>query len=131
MTPDGRGTARVVGGDAVATAGPDIVDGNGEVLATDVKAASLFGEPKRLIDVDEAVELLTAVMPDLDAKEVRDRLANKRRGFAWLKREISPKEQQDIYRVGVPGFGVLNHIKRTYPSRAAAAHLIGLGNVGS
>jgi cell division protein FtsI (penicillin-binding protein 3) len=129
MTPDSRGTARVVGGDAVATARPDIIDRNGEVLATDVKAASLFGEPKRLIDVDEAVELLTAVMPDLDAKEVRDRLANKRRGFAWLKREISPKQQQDIYRLGIPGFGFLNENKRTYPSGAEAAHLIGLVNV--
>jgi cell division protein FtsI (penicillin-binding protein 3) len=117
MTPDSRGNARGVGGDAV------------EILATDVKAASLFGEPKRLIDVDEAVELLTAVMPDLDAKEVRDRLANKRRGFAWLKREISPKQQQDIYRLGIPGFGFLNENKRTYPSGAEAAHLIGLVNV--
>src|ERR1700704_4091468 len=41
MTPDSRGAGRVGGGDAVATARPDIVDRNGEVLATDVKAASL------------------------------------------------------------------------------------------
>ena len=71
--------------DAVATARPDILDRNGEVLATDVRMPSLFGEPKRLIDVDEAVELLTAVMPDLDAKEVRERLGNRKRGFAWLR----------------------------------------------
>src|SRR5258708_4009265 len=118
MTPDGRGTARVVGTDAVATARPDILDRNGEVLATDVKASSLFGEPKRLIDVDEAVELLTAVMPDLDAKDVRDRLGNKKRGFAWLKREITAKQQQDIYRLGVPGIGFLNENKRVYPNGA-------------
>ena len=37
------------------------------VLATDVRAPSLFGEPRKIIDVDEAVELLTAVLPDLDA----------------------------------------------------------------
>src|SRR5882757_668892 len=129
MTPDSRGSARGVGGDAVATARPDIIDRNGEVLATDVKAASLFGEPKRLIDVDEAVELLTAVMPDLDAKEVRERLANKRRGFAWLKREISAQQQRDIYRLGIPGFGFLNENKRTYPSGAETAHMIGLVNV--
>ena len=34
----------------------DIVDRNGEVLATDVKAPSLFGEPRRIIDKDEAIE---------------------------------------------------------------------------
>ena len=41
--------------DIVATARPDILDRNGEVLATDVRMPSLFGEPRRIIDVDEAV----------------------------------------------------------------------------
>ena len=59
--------ARRVRGDAIATARPDILDRNGEMLATDVRAPSLFAEPRRIIDVDEAVELLTAVLPDLDA----------------------------------------------------------------
>ena len=127
-TADGQG-ARKTGGDIVATARPDILDRNGEVLATDVRTPSLFGEPKRLIDVDEAVELLTAVMPDLDAKEVRDRLGNRKRGFAWLRREISPKQQQDIYKLGIPGIGFLNENKRIYPNGAEVAHLIGLVNV--
>jgi cell division protein FtsI (penicillin-binding protein 3) len=128
MTPDNHG-ARRIGTDAVATARPDIIDRNGEVLATDIKAASLFGEPKRLIDVDEAVELLTATMPDLDAKETRERLGNRRRGFAWLKREITPQQQRDIYKLGVPGIGFLNENKRVYPNGAEVAHLIGLVNV--
>ena len=38
-----------------ATARPDILDRNGEILATDVRTPSLFGEPHRIIDVDEAV----------------------------------------------------------------------------
>jgi cell division protein FtsI (penicillin-binding protein 3) len=129
LTPDSHGARRVGSGDAIATARPDILDRNGEILATDVRAASLFGEPKRLIDVDEAVELLTAVMPDLDAKEVRERLGNRKRGFAWLRREISAKQQQEIYRLGLPGIGFLNENKRTYPNGAEVAHLIGLVNV--
>jgi len=128
VTPDGH-TARRIGGDAVATARPDIEDRRGEILATDVKAPSLFGEPKRLIDVDEAVELLTAVMPDLDAKEVRERLSNRKRGFAWLRREITPQQQKDIYRLGIPGIGFLTENKRVYPDGAEVAHLIGLVNV--
>ena len=73
--PDSHMARRVGRGDAVATARPDILDRNGEILATDVRAPSLFAEPHRIIDVDEAVELLTAVLPDLDATEVRERLA--------------------------------------------------------
>src|SRR3954468_10198251 len=129
VTPDSHGGGRSSAAGAGATGRPDIHDRNGEILATDVKAASLFGEPKRLIDVDEAVELLTAVMPDLDGKEVRERLANRKRGFAWLKREITPKQQQDVYRLGIPGIGFLNENKRIYPNGAEVAHLIGLVNV--
>jgi hypothetical protein len=44
-----------------------------------VKTPSLFAEPRKIIDVDEAVELLTAVLPDLDASEVRERLSSKTR----------------------------------------------------
>jgi len=129
VTPDGHMSRRGAASDAVATARPDILDRRGEILATDVKAPSLFGEPKRLIDVDEAVELLTAVMPDLDTKEVRDRLGNRKRGFAWLRREITPKQQQDVYKLGIPGIGFLTENKRVYPNGAEVAHLIGLVNV--
>ena len=68
--PDGHGSRRITGHDAVATARPDILDRNGEILATDVRTPSLFGEPHRIIDVDEASELLTAVMTDIDAAEL-------------------------------------------------------------
>jgi cell division protein FtsI (penicillin-binding protein 3) len=125
---DSHGARRAAAQDAIATARPDIVDRNGEVLATDVKAPSLFGEPRRIIDKDEAIELLTATLPDLDTSEVRDRLSSKK-GFVWLKREITPKQQQEIHRLGVPGIGFLRENKRVYPTGAEVAHLIGLVNI--
>ena len=114
--------------DAIATARPDIIDRNGEVLATDVKAPSLFAEPRRIIDKDEAIELLTATLPDLDTGEVRERLSSKK-GFVWLKREITPQQQQEIHRLGIPGIGFLRENKRVYPTGAEVAHLIGLVNI--
>jgi cell division protein FtsI (penicillin-binding protein 3) len=114
--------------DAVSTSRPDILDRNGQILATDVKAASLFGEPRKIIDVDEAVELLTAVLPDLDAAELRERLSSKK-GFVWLKREITKKQQKEIHGLGIPGIGFLTENKRVYPNGAEVAHLIGLVNI--
>src|SRR5260370_22674877 len=114
--------------DAVATARPDILDRNGEILATDVKAPSLFAEPRKLIEVDEAVELLTAVLPDLDAGELRERLASKR-GFVWLKREIPTKQQQEIHHLGIPGVGFLDENKRVYPNGQEVSHVIGHVNI--
>lgn len=125
---DGHGARRGVSQDAVATARPDIVDRNGQILATDVKTPSLFGEPRRIIDQDEAVELLTATLPDLETPEVRERLASKK-GFVWLKREITPRQQAEIKKLGIPGIGFLRENKRVYPNAAEVSHLIGLVNI--
>ncbi len=47
----------------VTASRPDIVDRNGEVLATDIKTASLFAEPRRIVDADEVIEKLSSVCP--------------------------------------------------------------------
>src|SRR5258708_5687703 len=126
--PEGHASRRAIAQDAVATERPDILDRNGEILATDVRAPSLFAEPHRIIDVDEASELLTAVMPDIDAAELRARLASKRR-FVWLKREITPEQREHIHRLGIPGIGFLPENKRVYPNGAEVSHLLGHVNI--
>ncbi len=128
LASNSHASHRVVSSDAIATARPDILDRNGAVLATDVRVPSLYAEPRRLIDVDEAVELLTADLPDLDATELRERLSSKR-GFVWLKRDITPEQQREIYRQGLPGIGFLNENKRDYPDGAEISHLIGHVNI--
>ena len=125
---DAHGARRAAAQEVVATARPDIVDRNGAILATDVKAASLFGEPRRIIDKDEAIELLTATVPDLDEAEVRERLRT-RKGFVWLKREVTAQQQQAIHKLGIPGIGFLRENKRVYPTGNEVAHLIGLVNI--
>ena len=124
----GYGGHHTVTQDAVATARPDILDRRGEILATDVKSPSLYAEPRKLIDVEEAVELLTATLPDLDAKELRERLSSKR-GFVWLKREISPAQQRDIHHLGIPGIGFLTENKRVYPNGPTVSQPIGLVDI--
>ena len=109
---------------AVSGARPDLLDRNGEILATDVTAMSVFAEPNRIIDKDEAVELITAVLPDVDAKELRQRLGS-RKGFVWVKRQITPKEQAEIFHLGLPGVGFLPENKRIYPNGPIGAHVIG------
>ncbi|MFL6798191.1 MAG: peptidoglycan D,D-transpeptidase FtsI family protein [Xanthobacteraceae bacterium] len=127
-TSDAHGFRRMAGQDALATARPDILDRNGRVLATDVRTPSLFGEPHRIIDADEASELLSAVMNDTNAAELRERLASKRR-FVWLRREITPTQREQIYRLGIPGIGFLRENKRVYPNGAEVSHLIGHVNI--
>ena len=58
---------------------------------------------------------------------MRERLSSKK-GFVWLKREITPQQQQEIHRLGIPGIGFLRENKRVYPTGNEVAHLIGLVN---
>ncbi|MBB5753015.1 peptidoglycan D,D-transpeptidase FtsI family protein [Prosthecomicrobium pneumaticum] len=112
----------------IATTRPDIVDRNGEILATDINTASLYAEPRRIIDPDEAAELINSVLPDLKPSELRRKLSGDA-GFVWLKREISPAVQAAIHRLGIPGIGFLTEKRRFYPGGPAAAHVVGLVNV--
>ena len=109
---------------------PDIVDRNGEVLARDIRVASLYAEPNKLIDIDEAVELLTANVPALDARELRRKLSLDR-SFIWLKRQVSPSEQQLIHDLGIPGIGFRDETLRIYPRGRLAAHVLGYVDVDS
>ncbi|MDN3623210.1 peptidoglycan D,D-transpeptidase FtsI family protein [Methylobacterium isbiliense] len=125
---DPTGTAQRAAAGASTAIRPDIVDRNGEILATDIRTVSLFAEPKNIYDKDEAVELLTAVLPGLNARELREKLSSKK-GFVWVKREITPKQQAEVHRLGIPGIGFLPDHKRVYPNGVAAAHVLGFANL--
>jgi cell division protein FtsI (penicillin-binding protein 3) len=113
---------------ATAAARPDIIDRNGQILATDIRTVSVFAEPRKIIDKDEAVELLTAVLPELNARELREKFAQ-RRGFVWVKRELTPRQQAEVHRLGIPGVGFVPENKRVYPNGVAAAHVLGYANI--
>jgi cell division protein FtsI (penicillin-binding protein 3) len=108
---------------------PDIVDRNGVVMATDIAVASLYSDPRKIIDIDEAVELLTAALPDLESKSLREKLTQPGRAFVWLKRQASPEERDAVYNLGIPGVGFVNERKRVYPLGRLAAHTIGYVDV--
>ncbi|MBO0905724.1 peptidoglycan D,D-transpeptidase FtsI family protein [Jiella sonneratiae] len=107
---------------------PDIVDRNGQILATDLKTASLYAEPRRIVDADEATEAVLTVLPDLDAGVLYKKL-NSKAGFAWLSRGLTPTQQQAIFNLGIPGIGFRTERRRFYPGGAEAAHVLGLTNI--
>jgi len=127
VAPDAPGDLRRASAE-ISIVRPDIVDRNGILLATDVKTVSVYAEPRNIIDKDEATELLTAVLPDLNARELREKLGT-RRGFVWVKREITPRQQAEVHRLGIPGVGFLIENKRVYPNGPIAAHVLGFANV--
>ncbi|MCT8996870.1 peptidoglycan D,D-transpeptidase FtsI family protein [Chelativorans intermedius] len=107
---------------------PDIVDRNGEVLATDIKTASLYAEPRRIAFIDETIEKLQTVLPDLDYEQTYRRLDSDA-GFVWLRRQLSPRQQAEILALGIPGLGFRTEKRRFYPGGPTASHILGLVNI--
>jgi len=112
----------------VTASRPDIVDRNGEVLATDIKTASLFAEPRRIVDADEVIEKLATVLPDIEVEQTYHKLKSGA-GFVWLKRQLTPRQQNDIMQLGLPGIGFRTEKRRFYPGGETASHILGLTNI--
>jgi cell division protein FtsI (penicillin-binding protein 3) len=107
---------------------PDILDRNGQLLATDIKGATLYADPAKVIDRDELVEQVATVLPEIDTAELRERLKQGRR-FVAIARELTPIQQAEIYELGQPGLGFIEEYRRVYPVGATACHVVGLVDV--
>lgn len=107
---------------------PDIVDRSGRLLATDIKGATLYADPAKVIDIDELAEQVTSVLPDVNAKELRSRLKAGGR-FVRIERELTPKQQAEIHELGLPGLGFIEEYRRVYPMGPTASHVVGLVDV--
>ena len=107
---------------------PDIIDRNGEILATDIRTVSLYAEPHKIVDADEAVEQLSTVLPGLNVTDIYNKLKSQSR-FQWLRRQLTPKQQSEILALGIPGIGFRPEKRRFYPGGATASHIVGHVNV--
>ncbi|MET0436824.1 MAG: penicillin-binding protein 2 [Devosia sp.] len=114
--------------DAITATRPPILDRNGLEMAVDIRVPSLYAEPRRIIDIEEAVTKLRTVLPDLDETWLRNRLTGDK-GFVWLKRELTPAVEEQVMRLGIPGIDFITESKRFYPAMNEASHVLGSTNV--
>ncbi|MBN9334675.1 MAG: penicillin-binding protein 2 [Devosia sp.] len=114
--------------DAITATRPPIMDRNGLEMAVDIRVPSLYAEPRRIIDVEEAVTKLRTVLPEIDEAWLRNRLSGDK-GFVWLKRELTPAVEEQVMRLGIPGIDFITESKRFYPAMNEASHILGSTNV--
>ncbi|WP_421759434.1 peptidoglycan D,D-transpeptidase FtsI family protein [Devosia sp.] len=114
--------------DIITASRPPILDRNGLEMAVDIRVPSLFAEPRRIIDVEEAVQKLRTVLPDLDEDWLRKRLTGDK-GFVWIKRELTPAIEEKIFNLGVPGLDFVTESKRFYPDGRETSHIMGAVNI--
>ena len=106
----------------------DIVDRNGVLLATSLSTASLFANPRKISDPASAAARLVEILPDLSEEVIAARLAADK-GFVWLRRNLTPTQQFEINRLGIPGFDFEAEERRVYPHGRLAGHIVGFTNI--
>jgi len=116
--------------DAITAGRPALLDRNGLELALDIRVPSIFAEPRRIVDVEEAVSKLRTALPDVDPTWLRDRLSGEK-GFVWLQREVSPSVGEKVMNLGLPGVDLLTESSRFYPGGSESAHVVGSVNIDS
>ncbi len=102
----------------------NIYDRNGEVLATSLVTGSAYANPQEIIDVKESVAKLISVFPELNKKEITKKLSSKK-GFIWIKRYLTPKEQDKLNYLGIPGIYFQREERRIYPHKNLTSHILG------
>ena len=117
------------GPDAVATARPDILDRNGEILATDVRTPSLFARAAPHHRCRRGVRA-----PHRGDARPRCRGTARAARFASAascgsSARSRPSSASEIHRLGLPGVGFLPENKRVYPNGAEVSHIIGHVNI--
>src|SRR5690606_35631993 len=72
----------------------------------------------------ELAELLEMSVADLSA-----RVADAKRTFVYIKRQVSLDVADKIRRLNVPGFHQLGEMRRFYPEGSLMAHVLGFTNI--
>ena len=101
----------------------DIVDRNGVLLATSLMTASVFVNPREMQNKEEAADKLGKAL-GMDGKLLLARFQGGK-SFLWIKRNLTPKEENLVNSLGIPGLYFLPEEKRVYPYGNMLSHTIG------
>ncbi len=106
----------------------DIRDRNGIMIATSVETASLFADAREIRHPQKVAVQLKRVLPGLDLKTTQTRLASDK-SFVWIQRNLTPREQQQVNNLGIPGIHFQTEYRRIYPQGDLLSHVLGFVGV--
>ncbi len=102
----------------------DIVDRNGEILATNLASASLYANAHKVDDISVTAQKLVKILPTLTLADVERKLKSGK-DFVWLKRHLTPEQKWQINAIGNPALKFKADEVRVYPHGNLAAHVLG------
>lgn len=108
----------------------DILDRNGEVLATNVSRPSVLVVPKQVRDPVKTAEKLARVLNA--SKEHIYQLITKKASTVYIKpegRKISNEKAAEVRSLHLPGVFIAEDFKRHYPYGRFLSHVLGFAGV--
>lgn len=112
----------------VDVARADILDRNGEVMATNLESSSLYADPTKIKDPKAVAAQLATVLHDIPVSSLEAKLSSSR-SFVWIKRKLSPREKWQVNALGIPALQFQREEERVYPHGRLAAHALGYVDV--
>jgi cell division protein FtsI (penicillin-binding protein 3) len=103
----------------------DVTDRNGMVLATSIATASLVANPTIIRHEDEVARGLAKIFPEESYKDMYAKLMKKHATFVYLRRHLTPGQQEAVNNLGVPGLFFESDMRRVYPYGGLFAHTLG------
>jgi cell division protein FtsI (penicillin-binding protein 3) len=107
----------------------DLVDRNGILLATTVRAYTLTAAPQQIENAEATADALIALLPRLNRDDTIRRLTDRSRRSIFLTRGLTPEERDAVQALNLSGIGFETADKRVYPHGALAAHALGFTDV--
>jgi len=105
-----------------------IVDRNNEPLAISTPVESVAASPADVtLTNDQAARL--ARLLETDVGDVRRKLADDKREFVYLKRQLAPELAARVVEMNIPGIFLQREYRRYYPAGEVMAHLLGFTDV--
>jgi cell division protein FtsI (penicillin-binding protein 3) len=101
----------------------DILDREGNALASSVKVDSVFAHPYQMKDPQGTAKVLSRLTGVSYQKLLKQ--FDPKKTFVWVKRKISDPEKTAIQAAALPGVGFQKEFRRVYPLRKTAAHVLG------
>jgi cell division protein FtsI (penicillin-binding protein 3) len=112
-----------------STSRADIVDRNGVLLATTVRAYTLTAEPDLVWKPAETAAALLSVFPELDRATLVRKLSDQGRRLVFLRRSLTPGQRQAVMALGLGGIGFADEERRVYPQGQLGAQALGFTDV--
>lgn len=110
-----------------------VTDRNGEQLAVSVPVQAVWADPKEIHATDglknTAAWMALADVLGLDMRKLTSSVADPKRRFVYLQRQITPAVADYIVKLKLPGVHLRRETRRYYPSGEISAHLVGNTNI--